>query len=174
MEGTLRKKILEAGVVSKEAVAQMEQWKMVPAGSAANVRSADIQKVRDLRQDLEVRDLPRLAETLLDLKKIMAQAHPISLGRGTLRVNGVLAGTYPVGRYIIEIAKDTRLRETLAALLKPQTQLIDNQLPVPRNQRSITAVSVFHHTIDREGQKVVEPTHWLCDTVSEFEDVVRV
>jgi len=155
----LQDKILQAGIVPKQAVAQMEQWQTSPAGSAEKVGEADIDKVRSLRGDLELRGLPTIRESLMDLKKLMDKSRPVSLINQPASLIGAMAGVDRLDRYIFEIPRtDAVLHENLTALLRPMTTIIDLSRDAPEDERRIIAVSLLYN--DKT------PTHLFCETES--------
>lgn len=169
----LRTRTMEAGIVPKEAVSQMEQWQTMPEGSADQVGEADLQKVNRLRADLELQRLPTLRETVLDVEKIVREGRPVDLKHGDLSMNGAHAGVDRLGRYVFEIPQVEGSYNLLSVLLRPMTVLTDNELPVPRNKRSITTVSVLYRTVEQGNkQRVSVPTHWFCETEAKGEDTI--
>jgi hypothetical protein len=150
-------KILQAGIVPKQAVAQMEQWQTSPAGSAAKVGEANIDKVRSLRGDLELRGLPTIRESLMDIKKLMDRARPVNLINKPASLIGAMAGVDRLDRYIFEIPRtDAVLHANLTSLLRPMTTIIDSSRNEPEDERRIIAVSLLYND--------TTPTHLFCET----------
>lgn len=169
MSKNLRDKVLEAGIVPENAVSQMEQWQAVPQGSAAKVGEFDQKKVDALKEDLELKALPVLHESVLDIKKIMEKAKSVMLIHKPLALQAE-AGRDRLGRYIFAIPDNETDYNALSAMMRPLTHLTDNELTSPRNNRIITAVSVLYATIE-EGQESV-PTHWFCETEAKGEETI--
>ena len=170
----LRTKTMEAGIVPKDAVSQMEQWQTMPQGSADQVGEADLEKVNKLHYDLELQRLPTLRESVLDVDKIVAKGSEVLLSHGEFLLKNTIAGVDRLGRYIFEIPADERSYTQLSTMLRPMTILMDNGLPVPRNRRSITVVSVLYRTIEqgKNKNKVSVPTHWFCETEAKGEETI--
>jgi hypothetical protein len=165
----LQDKLLDAGILPKNAVQQMEQWQQVSQGSAQKIGEFDPSKIKNLREDLELQGLPTLRETLLDVGKIMKNGRPVGLSHGGLAVNGVTAGVDVLKRYIFAIPRSQAEYNTISVMMRPLTQLTDDSLTPPLNKRTITSVSVLYSTI-AEGQSI--PTHWFCETEARGEENV--
>ena len=170
MSKELMDQMLDAGIFSKEAVAQMEQWQTMPAGSAEKVGEFDPKKIAALREHLEIRGLPQLRETVLDIKKIMKASRMVALLHDALGMPEVEAGVDRLGRYIFVIPKVEQDYNMLSILLRPMTRLRDTFLPEPRDRRMITAVSVLYATI-KKGEEP-RPTHWFCETEAKGEETI--
>jgi hypothetical protein len=169
MDKKTRDRVLDSGIIPKNAVAQMEQWQQVPEGSAEKVGEFAPEKIQALREDLELQTLPTLRETVLDVDKIVAEGRPVNLSHGGLVVNGVTAGVDVLKRYIFEIPRTQEAYNTISILMRPLTQLVDDSLREPLNKRTITEVSVLYSTV-REGESI--PTHWFCVTEARGEESV--
>ena len=169
MDKKLQSKLLDSGIIPKNAVQQMEQWQQVPEGSADKVGEFAPEKVRALKEELELQTLPTLRETVLDVDKIMAAGRPVGLSHSGLVVNGVIAGVDVLRRYIFAIPKKQEEYNTISILMRPLTRLEDNTLAPPLNQRIITEVSVLYSTVE-EGESV--PTHWFCVTEARGEETI--
>lgn len=160
MDKKLRDKILDAGIVPKNAVRQMEQWQNLPQGSSDKIGKFSKSKVERLRDDLDLQSFPTLKETVLDVDKIMEKSRPVNLINGGLSVT-VLAGVDLLNRYIFEIPKTRSEYNSLSVMMRPTTTLVDDAVDPPRNRRQIIEVSVLHSTVT-EGKSI--PTHWFCST----------
>jgi hypothetical protein len=167
----VRDKMLEAGIVPKNAVGQMEQWQSMPAGSAEKVGEADLQKVQALREEMELKALPVLHETMLDIDKIMKAGHDVTLTHEPLKVT-CWCGVDRLGRYVFAIPQTQDLYNTLSVMMRPLTIMDDPHQRPPRDIRRITAVSVLYKTIEVGKTKKSVPTHWFCMTEAEGEDHV--
>ena len=168
----LQTRMLEAGIVPKEAVGQMEQWHMVPEGSAQKVGTADVEKVKALKTDLELQQLPVLKETLLDIKQIMKRTRFVVIRQMGLEVGGLPAGVDRLGRYIFAIPRQEAARNRMSALLRLGTLLRDPLMPPPRDERRIVTVSVLYGTVEQQDKKVSLPTHWFCETIALGEESI--
>lgn len=169
MDKKLQGKLLDAGIVPRNAVQQMEQWQTVPKGSADKVGEFTPEKIAALREELEIQTLPTLRETVLDVDKIMKAGRPVNLGHSGLVVNGVTAGVDVMKRYIFQIPNKQDWYDMLSVLMRPLTTLVDESLPPPRNHRTITEVSVLYATVE-EGESI--PTHWFCVTEARGEESI--
>lgn len=167
MSDKMRDKLLDAGIIPKNAAQQMEQWQNIPEGSADKVGKFAPEKINALREDLELQALPTLRETVLDVDKIMESGRPVNLSHSGLVVNGVTAGVDVLKRYIFAIPDTQEAYNTLSVLMRPLTRLQDDELTPPLNQRMITAVSVLYATVE-EGTSI--PTHWFCETEARGEE----
>ena len=168
----LQDKLLDAGIIPKNAVQQMERWQSVPAGSAGSVGEADPGKVRGLRKELDLQRLPTLRESILDVDSIVSKGRSVALKHGPLYVDGALAGVDRLGRYIFPIPQSETEYNLMSTLLRPMTTLTDAALPVPRHLRTITVVSVLYRTVEQDNQRVSKPTHWFCETEAGGEHTV--
>lgn len=170
MDRKLQDRLLDAGIIPKNAAKQMEQWQSVPEGSSEKVGSFSPKKISSLKDDLELRGLPTLHETILDVDKIMEKSRPVTLSHsGGLVVRGVPAGVDVLKRYIFAIPDTQESYNTVSVLMRPLTTLQDDELAPPRNKRVITEVSVLYSTVS-EGESV--PTHWFCVTEARGEESV--
>ena len=146
-------KIAQAGIVPKQAVEQMEQWQSIPEGTASEVGEGSLEKVRSLRDDLELQGLPAVRESLLDIRKLMEQARPVDLFHPPLSVSGAFAGVDRLKRYVFAIPDDRLLYNQLSAIIRPMTKIADRSLERPRMISSVSLV--YNKDI---------PTHWFCET----------
>ena len=171
MDQKLRNRILDAGIVPPASVKEMEQWQGVPQGSADKIGSFSPEKVDRMREDLELRGLPTLHETVLDVDKIMEKsgrmvrlfnAHDLGYGDKVGYVWGH-AGVDILKRYIFKIPEDAEVYKSLSSRICQMSIIRDDSLEDPLNIRTITEVSVLYSTIE-EGQSI--PTHWFCVTES--------
>jgi len=160
MDKKLRDKILDAGIVPKNAVQQMEQWQNLPQGSVDKIGKFSRSKVERLKNDLDLQSFPALRETVLDVDKLMDKARLVSLSHVGLTVQ-VYAGVDILNRYIFLIPETRGEYNTLSVMMRPSVILVDYSIDPPRNERQITEVSALHSTIE-EGKSV--PTHWFCTT----------
>ncbi|MFW9801150.1 MAG: hypothetical protein ACFFFC_00735 [Candidatus Thorarchaeota archaeon] len=167
----LKDAIMGAGIVPKNAVAQMERWQTMPAGSSSRVGPANVNKVQELKDDLDLCLAPICRESILDIKKLMEEARPVDLIFDNLTVLGVLAGVDRLGRYIIEIG-DSDENDLITSLIHPFTKIMDMSLEPPKHYRTITAVSLICKTERRGKSQVSVPTHWFCETESEGEETI--
>jgi hypothetical protein len=142
----------------------------MPAGSAEKVGKFDPKKVEALREHLEIRGLPQLRESILDIKKLMKNARSVALLHDALGIPEVPAGVDRLGRYIFAIPEKEQDYNMLSVLLRPMTRLRDTELPEPRDRRMITAVSVLYAT-RKKGEEPV-PTHWFCETEAKGEETI--
>jgi hypothetical protein len=169
MDKKTRDSLLDAGIVPKNAVQQMEQWQQVPEGSADKVGDANAAKVAALRDELELQSLPTLRETVLDVDKIVSNGRQVNLSHGGLVVNGIQAGVDVLKRYIFPIPRTQEEYNTISVMMRPLTRLEDDSLEAPLNQRMITEVSVLYSTV-KEGESI--PTHWFCVTEAKGEETI--
>lgn len=161
----LQDSLLEAGIIPKNAVWQMEQWKAVPKGSTSKVGEFSIDRVNALREDIGLRQLPELRETILDVGKLLKEARPVVLVCRPLTVTGVPAGVDILGRYIVEIPKDSQeCYNQLAAVMRNMTILHDKALKEGERNRLIVQVQVLWKTVEQVNQKFEVPTHWFLTT----------
>ena len=159
MNKDLQKKIAQAGMVPANAVAQMEQWKTTEEGMSKEVGEADLDKVRALSDELELKGLPSVKEALLDIKKIMNQAVLVDLVNADTVLTDVTAGIDRLDRYIFEIPTvDQTAFNALSFLLRPMTVILNRE---DNRERMIVGVSLIYST-DAEKRNV--PTHWFCET----------
>jgi hypothetical protein len=168
----LQDKLLDAGVIPENAVKQAEQWQAVPEGTSKKIGEFSLEKIKDLKEELEIQRLPTLRESVLDLGKIMAEGRPVKLAHPPLSSPSVHAGVDRLGRYIFEIPHEEQEYNLLSTLLRPMTTLHDQALEPPRDRRMITTVSVIYQTIERQKQKHSVPTHWLCETEAQGEESI--
>lgn len=169
MNKKLQDKLLDAGIIPKNAVQQMEQWQNVPAGSADKIGKFDPAKIKALREDIELHQLPTLRESFLDIDKVMEKGRDVVITHEGGYSVTCRAGVDLLRRYIIEIPRRPEEYKQISVLMRPLSMILDDELPPPRNRRTITEVSVLYATV-REGQSV--PTHWFCTTESGGEDSI--
>lgn len=136
------------------------------------VGEADLEKVASLSTDLELRRLPTIRESILDVDDIVSKGRSVTLKHDPLYVDGVLAGVDRLGRYIFPIPSVETDYNLLSALLRPLTVLTDIALPVPRHLRRISSVSVLYRTVVSKNKNASVPTHWFCETESAGENTV--
>lgn len=165
----VRYKILDAGIVPEGPVKQMENWRMVPAGSSKAVRQASVPKVTKLREEVSLSHLPTMRETVLDISKIMREAHPVILTFNKTTQMHVPAGVDRLGRYYIEVPQEREEFQFLSPVIQTGATLLDNRLSFPRNKRTITAVNVLYETKDNG---ISRPTHWMCESTSSGEESI--
>lgn len=126
---------------------------------SSEVGEPDVDKVRALRGDLELRGLPSVKEAILDIKKIMSQSVPVDLYNGSDSLSDVQAGVDRLDRYIFEIpTEDKGLYEGLSSLLRPMSKIWNK---ADERERMIVGVSLIYST---DAQKRNVPTHWFCET----------
>lgn len=169
MDKKLQEKLLDAGILPKNAVQQMEQWQNVPAGSSEKIGKFSPDKVKALKEELELHSLPTLRETVLDVDKVMEKGHQVTLSHEGVYKMSILAGVDILKRYIFEIPRNPEEYKQISALMRPLSVIIDDELPEPLNRRVITEISVLYSTV-RQGASV--PTHWFCVTESRGEESV--
>lgn len=143
----------------------MEQWQAIPKGSVAKVGEFSIERVNALREDIELRQLPELRETILDAGKLLKEARPIVLVCRPLTVAGVPAGVDILGRYIVEIPTGNQENyNKLSAVMRNMTLLHDVALEEGERNRLIIQVQVLWKTVEQANQKYEIPTHWFLTT----------
>lgn len=168
MNKKLQKSLLGAGILPTNGVKEMEQWQNVPKGSADQIGKFSTAKVKALREDLELQNLPTLRETVLDVDKLVSNGREVVLtADGASLV--VHVGVDVMGRYIFPIPTHRDQYQQLASMMRQTVTLLDDALPAPRNKRTIVEISVLYATVD-EGEH--EPTHWFCRADSAGEETV--
>jgi hypothetical protein len=169
MDKKLQEQLLDAGILPKNGVRQMEQWQNVPAGSAGKIGKFDPAKIKALKEDLELRSMPTLRESILDVDKLINKGRMVSLSHEGVYSINCKAGVDVLKRYIFEIPRDPEEYKYISALMRPLSMIVDDALPEPFNRRVITEISVLYSTI-AQGASV--PTHWFCVTESRGEESI--
>lgn len=153
----LRDKMLAAGIIPENAVKQMEQWQMLPTGSADKIRKFDPAKVKALKDEVELSGLPRVRETIADAHKLVEKAaagnRRWAFRNPSLAVEGVLAGEDRLGRLIIPIPMgDMIAYNQLSMLMRPMTLAT-----VGTNDEGLRIANVEILYTDKI------PTHWFVE-----------
>ena len=165
----LQDKLLDAGVIPHNAVKQMEQWQSVPAGSSDRVGEFSQDKVRHLREDVELQALPAFKETLLDVDKLMKKGRHVTLFHEGAYALKCWAGVDILKRYIFQIPSDAEQYKQISGLMRPLSFLLDDSSQPPLNRRMVSEVSVLYETVE-DGVSI--PTHWLCVTQARGEETL--
>lgn len=169
MNKKLQDKLLDAGILPENAVKQMEQWQNVPAGSADKIGKFDPKKIKALKEELELNQLPTLRETILDVDKLMEKGRNVTLSHEGVYEVSLRAGIDVLKRYIFEIPRNPEEYKHVSTLMRPLSVIVDDELPEPLNRRTVTEISVLYSTVQK-GTSV--PTHWFCVTESSGEDSI--
>ena len=152
----LKDKLLAAGIIPEGPVKQMEQWQQLPVGSSQQIGSFYPAKVARLKDELELSGLPKVRETMMDVRKIVERAASLqsswTFKLSPLSVTGVLAGSDRLGRLIIPIPMGDMISyNQLAHVLRPMTLAINKG----GEEYEIKGVELLY------TDKI--PTHWFVE-----------
>lgn len=159
----LKDKLLAAGIIPEGPVKQMEQWQQLPAGSSKRIGEFDPAKVARLKDELELSGLPKVRETMMDVRKILERASKDEqlwvFRNGPLMVTGVTGGRDRMGRLIVPIPMgDMILYNQVSALVRPMTLIMDKD----GNEFEVKSVELLY------TDKI--PTHWFVEMANVDEE----